>query len=614
MALILAIEPDRRQAAQLSTVVRRRVKAELILVDTTERALDAIGNRMPDLMLVPALLSPQDDAALAAALRVIAATARVQMLTIPVLGSPRPAERSVGGVLAAFRRGRKPAGPDGCDPNVFAEQIVSYLAHAAEERADGAEFAPLAPAEPVVPVADRVSFADGVTAQEPYEPQALHVTAEEPDERIEAVEPADASGAAEAPLVIEVAPGAMVEPVSATFPADDGALLGAGGPSNAFDTTGLAEPVERDAPADALGPIAWSEPALPANDIAPPEAEMFEALEAGESDEGVALAVEEAVRALLAEPASETDPASQYEPPSDYQPPSEHEPPSEYEPAAELLPVSAHGQFVESREAFVSEPSAGALDEADEPAADQGPAAELPAPRAVEPLHAAPAVPVAANTFDAAVEALVAALDAKPLAALDVNGYGWLPPAEEPDSVLVEVRTVIEAPEVEDEDAVAEVKRPVVVSARFGGERPAAAERKPVAVATLPPPARADRKPAERTRTEPAPAAPPARADRKPAERTRTEAAPVAPPAASRNEREWVALIESLRHDVERLRAERAETPAQRTPPARPAKPKKAKKPVQDEWGFFDPEQCGFAALLAKLDEVTECEEGVGSR
>jgi hypothetical protein len=50
--------------------------------------------------------------------------------------------------------------------------------------------------------------------------------------------------------------------------------------------------------------------------------------------------------------------------------------------------------------------------------------------------------------------------------------------------------------------------------------------------------------------------------------------------------------------------------------PARPApepKPKQTKKirartprPMQDEWGFFDPEQCGFAALLAKLDEITE--------
>ena len=28
--------------------------------------------------------------------------------------------------------------------------------------------------------------------------------------------------------------------------------------------------------------------------------------------------------------------------------------------------------------------------------------------------------------------------------------------------------------------------------------------------------------------------------------------------------------------------------------------------PIQDEWGFFDPEQCGFAALLSKLEEITE--------
>jgi hypothetical protein len=84
---------------------------------------------------------------------------------------------------------------------------------------------------------------------------------------------------------------------------------------------------------------------------------------------------------------------------------------------------------------------------------------------------------------------------------------------------------------------------------------------------------------------------------------------PAAPPAAAGSEREWVALIESLRHDVERLRTERAEKPAQK-PASRPPQAGKKAKPVQDEWGFFDPEQCGFAALLAKLDEVTEADEG----
>src|SRR4051794_17143177 len=131
MPLILAIEPDRRQAAQLSVVVRKRVHAELILVETTEQALDAIGNRMPDLVLVPALLSPQDDAAIAAALRVIAAAAHVQLLTIPVLGAPRPPP-APGGVLSSLRRGKsRAAEPDGCDPAVFAEQVASYLERAA---------------------------------------------------------------------------------------------------------------------------------------------------------------------------------------------------------------------------------------------------------------------------------------------------------------------------------------------------------------------------------------------------------------------------------------------------------------------------------------------------
>src|SRR3970040_3076979 len=99
MPIILAIEPDRRQAAHLTALVHRRVKAELILVPTTEGALDAIGNRVPDLVLVPALLSPQDDAALAAALRVIAAAARVPMLTIPGVAPPRPAAEDRGGLL-----------------------------------------------------------------------------------------------------------------------------------------------------------------------------------------------------------------------------------------------------------------------------------------------------------------------------------------------------------------------------------------------------------------------------------------------------------------------------------------------------------------------------------
>src|SRR5438445_7319186 len=119
MPIILAIEPDRRQAAHVSAVVRQRVGAELILAETTEGALDAIGSRAPDLVLVPALLSPQDDAALAAALRVIAAAAHVRTLTIPVFSSGTGGAQR-GGILGLFRRDRGEATLVGCDPAVFA--------------------------------------------------------------------------------------------------------------------------------------------------------------------------------------------------------------------------------------------------------------------------------------------------------------------------------------------------------------------------------------------------------------------------------------------------------------------------------------------------------------
>jgi hypothetical protein len=42
--------------------------------------------------------------------------------------------------------------------------------------------------------------------------------------------------------------------------------------------------------------------------------------------------------------------------------------------------------------------------------------------------------------------------------------------------------------------------------------------------------------------------------------------------------------------------------------PRRSKRPGKT-QPVQDEWGFFDPNQCGFPALIAKLDEIVGLEE-----
>ena len=108
----------------------------------------------------------------------------------------------------------------------------------------------------------------------------------------------------------------------------------------------------------------------------------------------------------------------------------------------------------------------------------------------------------------------------------------------------------------------------------------------------------------------------------------------VPPPTAAQAERAaWLELVESLRQDIERLKAERSHdaapapvavppvveaaapaAPTRRRHEATPAtKVRKAgaklsrgtpRRPIEDQWGLFDPEQGGFAALLAKLDEI----------
>jgi hypothetical protein len=517
MPLILAIEPDKRQATQLSTVIKRRLDAELILVETTERALDAIGNRMPDLVLVPALLSPQDDAALAAALRVIAAAAHVQMLTIPLLGSAKPAQKS-GGVLSALRRGRaKPVETDGCDPAVFAEQIASYLEHLEEERRTA-------------------SFASAERAPEAVPEQATESPAEPSDSFEEFV--AD-------PQVPTPSPSLMAKatPVVTT---EDG--------DRTLDT----------------------EPTVFPDDVV--------------TDGSVSLALEEAVRALFSEPGrpqvevpAEPRLESIAEPDGPAMvvgdPFAAEQPPREAQSGVELTCEPVDSEFDSQPVVRGPEPveDAAVADTAElqsghpdvEPVFDES---MLVAPEAPEPVAAAPAglgvtpelrVSAAASPVQdewEALEELIGALDAMPLAALQATAEDeWIAPVATPPEAPVQAAAPILAAE------------------------PMVSEMQPDA----------------------------AEAD--------------AAPAPARSEREWVALIESLRHDVERLRSERAEKPvkkatAHRTPRAEATRPAaaagadgarsdKKTKPIQDEWGFFDPEQCGFAALLAKLDEVTDSDE-----
>lgn len=137
--LILAIEPDRRQASRL-TAIADRLSVRLALVESAAGALEVLDNRLPDLILTPALLSRRDDLALTDRLRELGeAAAHIQTLTIPMLVASEPPSR--GGMLSALRREHaRMAGPAGCEAEIFAEQIAVYLKAAVAARPQRTEF------------------------------------------------------------------------------------------------------------------------------------------------------------------------------------------------------------------------------------------------------------------------------------------------------------------------------------------------------------------------------------------------------------------------------------------------------------------------------------------
>ena len=135
MPLILAIEPDRRQASRINALARHSLNVEMIVTESAERALAAISKRVPDLILTSRLLSPKDESLLDVRLRELdAAGSKVQTLMIPMLASGKDGGKKAG-LLNKFRRISDGDMSDGCDPAVFAEQIAEYLDRSAADRA-----------------------------------------------------------------------------------------------------------------------------------------------------------------------------------------------------------------------------------------------------------------------------------------------------------------------------------------------------------------------------------------------------------------------------------------------------------------------------------------------
>jgi len=103
MAGILAIEADRSRQMLLRALFRVHVQVQVTMVDSVKAAIASFSKHLPDLIIVPTLLTPADSAELAAHVKTEAGP-HVQMVTISALDVLRESMPEAKRRTGLFRR------------------------------------------------------------------------------------------------------------------------------------------------------------------------------------------------------------------------------------------------------------------------------------------------------------------------------------------------------------------------------------------------------------------------------------------------------------------------------------------------------------------------------
>ena len=555
MQLILAIDADKRQAAQLAALVRGRFDAEFVQAESAGEALQVLAERVPDLIMTSPLLSPFDDGVLAEYLREIGpAGAHVQTLRIPVLGVAKPAGR---GLFSFGRKRRNESAPDGCDPTFFADEIAVYLARAAEERqATNGSPEPLA----ALPA-----------AAEPHEVTATYVPAYEPE-----------------PYTSNTA---IADPVEYEF-RDETPIYVAPAPP-ARDEESLDESAERREDEQVL---AYGEP-----DVAPPDAVAHCDPAPRPDAEQAPMYVEDASLQMLASVDDQSDDTVAASASVPIDEPAAHI--EQQDAVDEDMPVAIVYEMTDDVQAIVDEaPDVVAtpiiveydlapIEPREEPPRDHVEPVSPVAP----PPPVAPPAPRRTASFEAALAAIRGAWGKKVRASKPALADSEQPVAEQGQASTApqmaepvatsetpgETRGPLEVDLTCDIDALEEPEAETAVDAAPPEEdvyelnaSPALHDLESALEAAAPPAAFVPNPLHEIAPAEPAP----------------VEAHPA-------------------------VNKEKPEKSRKRSDKKGPKKPSKSStQPAQDEWGLFDPDRCGFAAVVQKLNEVTDDEDPKANR
>jgi hypothetical protein len=132
---VLAIEADPRQASALRHIVCELLKSRLTLVDSIAGAVDALSTETPELILLPPIISPGDEAELLRAIRGLPDSPHVEMHVTPMLESPAQTAHAADRTRGAARRGSATDRPDDPEVQAFTAQVSSSLERARKHQA-----------------------------------------------------------------------------------------------------------------------------------------------------------------------------------------------------------------------------------------------------------------------------------------------------------------------------------------------------------------------------------------------------------------------------------------------------------------------------------------------
>lgn len=132
MSRLLVVQPDSAQVDALLEALRAHISEDVVVAESLDDALSSIDQRVPDVILLPTLIPVAVENHLNAYLGTIPGAGHTQVLGLPCLErSYDYVQRQVRSLFSwPWAQGQRAVLTRGCDPGVFTQDVLAYLASA----------------------------------------------------------------------------------------------------------------------------------------------------------------------------------------------------------------------------------------------------------------------------------------------------------------------------------------------------------------------------------------------------------------------------------------------------------------------------------------------------